>query len=72
MTGVVQDKPHGLTGRASNRKGKGLRPPSVTVSVRLPEWLRDLADIEADASGQTLNAFIVDAVQMRVADSSQP
>lgn len=72
MIGVAQDKPHGLAGRPSNRKGKGLRPPSVTFSVRFPEWLRDLADAEAEAGGQTLNAFIVEAVQMRVADSPQP
>lgn len=64
-------KPHGLTGRASNRTGKGLKAPTATRSIRLPIWLWERIEESAEANGQSVNAFIADALSIMALTTEQ-
>lgn len=55
-------KPHGLTGRPSNRRGTGTAPPSVTLTLRIPQALREALQRTADDNGQSLNALAISAL----------
>lgn len=66
----VQVKPHGLTGRPSNRKGKGLRAPSSTRSIRLPDVLWEAVEDAATAQGLTVNAYVCELLKGVIASSA--
>lgn len=72
MIVVVQDKPHGLAGRPSNRKGKGLKAPSSTRSIRLPVVVWDRLEAVASEYGLTVNAYISETLRRDLAIDTQP
>lgn len=63
---------HGLSGRPSNRKGKGFRAPTSTRSIRLPDVLWDLLEVAAEAQGQSVNAYVLEALSSSISDGQRP
>jgi len=62
-TMTMKSKPHGLTGKPSNRLGTGIAPETRTRSLRLPVSLWEAVEAQAAEDGTTVNRIVREALE---------